>query len=427
MEVAVIGAGAAGLTASWLLKRRGHSPIVFESTDEVGGRAKTVRFARDHHFDWGCARLASSYRETLALISALGMREALIEEDVRSKAYLSENGRLTKLPAAETTPLLPFAPPKERIKGLLWMAGLYARRRTVVGRDGRDLRFDNISGEAHLAAGVGSTTASVLSRTFESRLYSPLSETSAAILRYMWRMLTSSRFYAISDGMDTLWKAVASQLEVVTSSPLRHLRVTPGGRVELSFDGSKSRRFDACIVAAPVTRVRSLLEGVDLPSWVESVRYAPHVCLYAAREGSTNRADVYAAEPDDEAVVVSRAADGWLRGRLPPRHAAAVVSASSEMSAYLIDSSDDKIEKTLWEHGSRADPDLFGLDKCHVVQVFKWPEAVPVFTPGLLTRIVSWQQRPPVVFAGDWLHSPCIEGAVRSALGAVATIERGGS
>lgn len=34
--------------------------------------------------------------------------------------------------------------------------------------------------------------------------------------------------------------------------------------------------------------------------------------------------------------------------------------------------------------------------------------------PGHFTRMAAYQRRPPLVFAGDWTHQACIEGAVRS-------------
>jgi protoporphyrinogen oxidase len=38
-SIGIIGAGAAGLSAAWELVQRGHSPVIFESEDRVGGLA----------------------------------------------------------------------------------------------------------------------------------------------------------------------------------------------------------------------------------------------------------------------------------------------------------------------------------------------------------------------------------------------------
>jgi monoamine oxidase len=43
---------------------------------------------------------------------------------------------------------------------------------------------------------------------------------------------------------------------------------------------------------------------------------------------------------------------------------------------------------------------------------------VPAVGPGYFRRVRSFAQRPPIVFAGDWLVQPCVEGAVRSGIDA---------
>src|SRR4051794_26539347 len=43
MEVIVIGAGVAGLAAARELRLRGHSVLVLEARDRIGGRVHTVR------------------------------------------------------------------------------------------------------------------------------------------------------------------------------------------------------------------------------------------------------------------------------------------------------------------------------------------------------------------------------------------------
>ena len=60
INVAIIGAGAAGLGAANALKDSGLSTIVLEARDRVGGRAFTVNPARDITFDVGCGWLHSA-------------------------------------------------------------------------------------------------------------------------------------------------------------------------------------------------------------------------------------------------------------------------------------------------------------------------------------------------------------------------------
>jgi monoamine oxidase len=60
VDVAIIGAGAAGLGAAHALKDSGLSVIVLEARDRVGGRAHTILAAPDVVFDVGCGWLHSA-------------------------------------------------------------------------------------------------------------------------------------------------------------------------------------------------------------------------------------------------------------------------------------------------------------------------------------------------------------------------------
>ena len=60
VDVAIIGAGAAGLGAAHALNRSGLSTIVLEARDRVGGRGHTVIAAPNIPFDLGCGWLHSA-------------------------------------------------------------------------------------------------------------------------------------------------------------------------------------------------------------------------------------------------------------------------------------------------------------------------------------------------------------------------------
>ncbi|MFH1340013.1 MAG: NAD(P)/FAD-dependent oxidoreductase [Pseudomonadota bacterium] len=60
VDVAIIGAGAAGLGAAHALENSGLSAIVLEARDRVGGRGHTIQAAPDIIFDLGCGWLHSA-------------------------------------------------------------------------------------------------------------------------------------------------------------------------------------------------------------------------------------------------------------------------------------------------------------------------------------------------------------------------------
>src|SRR5262245_49161445 len=69
VDVAVIGAGAAGLGAANALRDSGLSFIVMEARDRVGGRGYTIMAAPDITFDVGCGWLHSADKNSFVGIA----------------------------------------------------------------------------------------------------------------------------------------------------------------------------------------------------------------------------------------------------------------------------------------------------------------------------------------------------------------------
>jgi monoamine oxidase len=69
VDVAIIGAGAAGLGAAHALKDSGLSIIVLEARDRVGGRGHTVMASPEITFDLGCGWLHSADQNSFVPIA----------------------------------------------------------------------------------------------------------------------------------------------------------------------------------------------------------------------------------------------------------------------------------------------------------------------------------------------------------------------
>ena len=69
VDVAIIGAGAAGLGAARALEHSGLSTLVLEARDRVGGRGHTVMASPDVTFDLGCGWLHSAEENSFVAIA----------------------------------------------------------------------------------------------------------------------------------------------------------------------------------------------------------------------------------------------------------------------------------------------------------------------------------------------------------------------
>src|SRR5688500_12125793 len=73
-EVAVLGAGLAGLAAAWNLMRQGYNVRVFEAQDTPGGRVKTIRAPSKNggYAEAGAVRIPNNHRYLMKYIRLMG-------------------------------------------------------------------------------------------------------------------------------------------------------------------------------------------------------------------------------------------------------------------------------------------------------------------------------------------------------------------
>ncbi len=69
IDIAIIGAGAAGLAAARVLEGSGRSLIVLEARERTGGRAHTINFPHGIRFDLGCGWLHSADRNGFVAVA----------------------------------------------------------------------------------------------------------------------------------------------------------------------------------------------------------------------------------------------------------------------------------------------------------------------------------------------------------------------
>ncbi len=125
LKVVIVGAGMAGLTAAYELKRAGHKPVLLEAQQRIGGRVHTLRdpFSEGLYAEVGAMRIPRAHKLTLAYIDKFGLRTNDFTMD-NPKAYYYIGGKKVRIAEAQADPaLLGFdLSPEERgqTAGQLW-------------------------------------------------------------------------------------------------------------------------------------------------------------------------------------------------------------------------------------------------------------------------------------------------------------------
>ncbi|MBE0611572.1 MAG: FAD-dependent oxidoreductase [Dehalococcoidia bacterium] len=412
MRIAVIGAGAAGLTAAYRLTQAGHRVTVYEANPYVGGRAHSEHFGPGHHLDTGAGWLTSAYTSTLALFEELGERERLQPMRASAPAELLVEGKVylgTGLPRTPAGEHLVPADERERLRN--WL-----RRLEGYPPLGYRTFNDQEDADAHLAPVSPAAARFLFAPMFEG-LFAPLAEQSAEFLR-SWIAASRVQYFQVQEGMDAPWKRVASHLEVHVNARVEMIR-QGGNRMEVVANGMGTE-FDGIVVAVPPPVGKRFVTRAIEPRWVaqlgyEQIRYSGQCRLYLATPGDAPARVHRRQLPMGLIASVEWQSGGqgaW--GACPGGWQWALICGNEGSNTHLANLPDGEVAGQLWTEAAKLVPGLPPLKSWNVRHVVRWENAVPTMVPGHFTRMAAYQRRPPLVFAGDWTHQACIEGAVRS-------------
>jgi predicted NAD/FAD-dependent oxidoreductase len=412
MQIAVIGAGAAGLTAAYRLIQSGHRVTVYESQPFVGGRTHSEHFGIGHHLDTGAGWLTTAYTRTLALFEELGEREHLQPMKASGPSELLVEGHsfigsgLPRTPGGEH-----LIPPEERERLRNWLQQLDGYPPL-----GYRTSHDSENAKQHMEPVSVAAERYLFAPMFEG-LFAPLEEQSAEFLR-SWIAASRVRYFQVEDGMDAPWLRLATHLNVQVNKRVEMIRQS-GSRHEVVAN-SLGAAFDGVVIAVPPPAGNSFVTRALEPRWVaqlnyETMQYSGQNRLYLSMPGEVPvRVHKRPLPMGLIASIEWQSAKDGAWGACPPGWQWALICANEAFNSELMARPDFEVCERLFGAARELVPELPSLDSWKVQHLVKWRHAVPTMAPGHFSRMAGYARRPPVVFAGDWTHQACIEGAVRS-------------
>ncbi|HEU5142523.1 MAG TPA: FAD-dependent oxidoreductase, partial [Solirubrobacterales bacterium] len=267
--VAVLGAGPAGLTAGYLLARRGVPTIVFEAEETVGGLARTA-VADGYRFDLGGHRFFTKSGEVEALWSEILGPEMLVRPRL-SRIYW--RGRFIQYPLRATDVIARIGPAE-----LMRCAASYGRAR--LGRRSNEESF-----EQWVSARFGRRLFELFFKTYTEKVWGVSTEE----LRAEWaaqRIADLSLWKAARDalpgrrggekpkslieefryprlGPGQMWEEMAAQIEaaggeVRLGAPVERIELN-GARIGAVVAGGETVEVSAAISSLPLRAVATMV------------------------------------------------------------------------------------------------------------------------------------------------------------------------
>ncbi|MEZ4714417.1 MAG: FAD-dependent oxidoreductase [Caldilineaceae bacterium] len=428
MKIGVVGSGPAGLTAAYRLQQAGHKVEVLEALDVIGGRTHAEHFGPGHHCDTGAGWLATFYTQTLALFDELGYRDLFVRpRTVRGAADLLVDGQLYPWPfRAETVANSTLLTDADKQRFGAYLAHLMAVQPADLQPD---LHYDGRNAADEFTPLGANIVEYIMRSLFEGPWFTRLDTLSASHVRTWLAAVQEAFFFQMAGGMDAPWLKLAQQLNVRTGESIESLSLS-AQQVKLHGRGGE-RTYDGVVLAVPAPAAVRILERIRpqspelAPNWLGDVRYAPQVRIYAARQNSADaQLGVHLLPPTDLFSVEYYSGRHGAWGACPEDWQWGLVCTYGPTCAKFLTQDADAVMQNLWAQARAVAPQMFTLEEAEVVHYHRWEWAVPIMHPGHYGNLAAFQQKPPVVFAGDWMNEACVEGAVRSGEAAARVFEK---
>lgn len=349
-RVAVVGAGAAGISAGFRLRAAGAEVTVLEAGDRVGGRCATTERA-GFRFDLGAGALPTTYTATLDLIDALGLRD---EVELRGAVIGAlRDGRVHRIARRDPRTFLAARHLSVRDKASLWRLG------ADLARAFPRLGFTDLGTAAPLdRETVHDYTARAFPEAVRTDLLEPVTRalllveperTSVVDLFAACRaLLLGGHLITQPDGVGFFLGRAARLLDVRCSTPVTEVVEDRDGVVVRRGDGRPDERFDAAVLAVPAHTTAALHPGLDAARrrFLESLSYSESlvVALGVARApaGETSSMVLVPRDVHPDLAVVGLG-HNLAPGRAPTGGGVLTCYWMSDWSAAHRDATDDEL------------------------------------------------------------------------------------
>ncbi|MFJ3009365.1 NAD(P)/FAD-dependent oxidoreductase [Pseudomonas fluorescens] len=263
-RIAVLGAGPMGLAVAYQLARDGHTPVIFEADDRVGGMTAPFDFSGlsiERYYHFHCI----SDHAFLKMLDELGLAEEMRWVETKMGYWYQNRLQAWGNPFA----LLKF-------KGLSLTAKFRYGLHAFLSTKRNDWKpLDNVEATGWIKRWVGDEAWEVLwRRLFDYKFYDHTGNLSAAWIWSRIRRIGRSRYNLFKEklgylegGSETLLNAMAGSIrehggEIRLKAPVTRVLIEGGEVKGVEVDG-KVEQFDKVISTIPLPYVPKVMP--DLP------------------------------------------------------------------------------------------------------------------------------------------------------------------
>jgi len=435
-KIIVIGAGMAGLSAAWRLTRAGVDVTVYEKSSRVGGRVFTD-IVNGTMAEAGAQFIANFYSNTRRIIRDIGLQDEVIP--IAGHSGIVRDGHLFELRYDVRSALSPLIGTMSKIKLARVLPQLITHWSNLdIHALNRAHGIDtaNLAEYSHRQLD-SDVLEHLLEPVLSGMFYWTPEETSQAMLFILLKAGAGMRLLTIRGGLGRLPSEIAKSLNIQLNEQVVEVELVDSGRYVCRVatrDGEIDQFADGIVCSIPALEVPRLFADLESPdrAFFERVTYSSTVSVQIGVNQRMPQAVYGIFFPRREPQTRYLAAATVESAKYPmqsPSNRDVVGLFSSDLAARKLRGNDQDfiLSALLADLGQLGS--AYTLDRAQLFhRGYDWAPAVPHFGAGYFRRLNAFKDRQMgrrrVVFAGDYLGGPFIEGAVTSGLDAADQLLR---
>ena len=415
-HIVVIGGGIAGAAAANELLRQGHKVTIVEKNNRLGGRIHSIT-ENGCTFELGASFLTDIYTNIFTFLKEKRLDKHLQRR--KSKSAIVKEKKIYPISASTLlgndlvslsakVQLLPefwkiIRDWKTFDMHTLWKGYPYDKktvRQSFNGKDGQEL------------------VNYLLQPMLDGYLYWSSDKTSEAMLLFILKFLRGKR-YIYQPGLQTIPELLAKGSNVLLSQEVKEIKRISENEFEIRTN-NKTLKADGIVCATTATTVPLMFKNLTnkQKEFFSSISYSTTVVVAKTYQGKTPR-NIAIAYPRIEKYnlgTITINSDTLTKTTITKLYASGITGKA------LCLLPDKEIEKKLLQN-AKISKDVFDFSvPSNSTYVQRWHEALPEFTVGHFGRLKDFREgnveleNERVVFAGDYIGGPFIEGAFTSGI-----------
>ncbi|MBT3259024.1 MAG: NAD(P)-binding protein [Deltaproteobacteria bacterium] len=434
MNVAIVGAGIAGLSCGYKLVRAGLKPVVFESEAFAGGR--THAHEKDGFvMDTGAYTIPEFHKKFLALVDELGLSGDLVEAPGNSVIYKEGWPHPMEIGTPVDFMRLKLLPFKSKVRLVkIFMRAVSLGKHLDLNRpDDKTFQLEQESAAEYLLRNGREDLLTHIAWPVFSELFlgNPEKNSKAAFLATI-RKLVRFKIFCFNSGMGTVARKLAEKMTVRFNTPVVGVNrnmATGAWRVDWGGESPGSGHFDHIVFALPPPLVPDIYTSLSslATDLCRGVVYEPCLVVALALKKPPAGSAMICAMLREEFPHVATVIFDHLKGsgRVPQGKGLLTAILSADASRKLYKNGDGRIRAVVLDELSSLWPEL--QDDLLFAEVFRWQQAAVQLPEGALRaqvrlRDLLKKEHGQLHFIGDGYFRASMEIGVVTGYGAADRI-----